>query len=133
MLGFTLARAGRFDEGFALLSRYNGEARAHYDLARMLRHMNQPQPARRHAALAVEKDPSLAEARSLLAELDGKAPPPSKPVKTAGYTAPAPVTRAPEGVPAEGSETTPRPIRLPPLPVVPIHSRGDSGASATGG
>jgi tetratricopeptide (TPR) repeat protein len=112
-LGYTLGRAGRLDEALAMLGRAEGEAKAHYDLARLLRHMNQPDLARRQAELAVQKDPRLPEARELLAALVGQppapAPAPAGPVRTVSYTAekPAPVEPAPPGAMPEMVPATP--------------------------
>jgi Flp pilus assembly protein TadD len=79
-LGYGLARAGRYDEALVSFQRVNGEGRAHYKLARMLQHLGQTDLARRHLELALEKDPRMAEAQSLLRELDGQG------VKPAGYS-----------------------------------------------
>jgi tetratricopeptide (TPR) repeat protein len=69
-LGFTLARAGRYEEAFLALARHNSEAQAHYDLARMLFHQKQLAAARQEAGLAVQLNPALAAANELLAEID---------------------------------------------------------------
>jgi hypothetical protein len=116
-LGFVLARAGRYDEGFAVLCRHNSEAQAHYDLARMLKYMNQPELARARALLALEKDPSLAVAKTFLAELDS--PPAARPdgLQTSEYTQSA---RAAPQQTAPGNGAIIRPIPLPPLPVVSL-------------
>jgi tetratricopeptide (TPR) repeat protein len=79
-LGYGLARVGQYDEALACFQRVNGEGRAHYKLARMLQHLGENDLARRHLELALEKDPRLADAQSLLRELDGQG------VKPAGYT-----------------------------------------------
>jgi tetratricopeptide (TPR) repeat protein len=79
-LGYGLARAGRYDEALESFERVNGEGRAHYKLARMLQHLGQNDLARRHLELALEKDPRLAEAQSLMREIDGQG------VRPAGYT-----------------------------------------------
>jgi tetratricopeptide (TPR) repeat protein len=83
-LGYGLARAGRYDDALACFERVNGEGRAHYKLARMLQHLGQNDLARRHLELALEKDPRLAEAQSLLREMDGQG------VKPADYTSVSP-------------------------------------------
>jgi tetratricopeptide (TPR) repeat protein len=137
--GYTLARAGKWEEALAMLTRVNGEARAHYDLARMLRHTNQPAKARAHAQAALTWDPNFREAQALLDELDGKAPRPQPVLQTnastkgrpdsgagTGATGPAPkiITPAP-ATPAKAgekqAESTGQPLRLPPLPV-PVSS-----------
>jgi tetratricopeptide (TPR) repeat protein len=72
-LGYALARAGRYDESLAVFERLQTEAEAHYNLARMLRHLNQMDPCRQHLQTALQKDPEMKPALDLLAELD--APP----------------------------------------------------------
>jgi hypothetical protein len=59
----------------------------------MQMHMNQEEAARHNLRLAVQADPRLEEARSLLAKLDGAG------VQQAGYQAAAPNQAAP-GSPA---------------------------------
>ena len=117
-LGFALARAGRYEESYLALARHNGEPKAHFDLARMLRHLNQPELARQQVALALQKDPSMADARALAAELDAKSAAAKADVQTASHSEP---------VGGDGGETAPattrkpgQPIRLPPLPVISL-------------
>ena len=55
---------------FECFRRIDGEARAHYNLARMLRHMKQDDLCWQQLQLAVQKDPKLQEARTLLAQMD---------------------------------------------------------------
>jgi tetratricopeptide (TPR) repeat protein len=125
-LGFALARAGRYDESYAALRRCSGEAKAHADLARMLRHLGQNELARRHATIAAYKDPSQKEARALLDELNGKAPAGQRgAIQTAGYNRPA--TATPGAEPGQVG-TTSRPIRIPPLPVISITRAPSEGA-----
>jgi tetratricopeptide (TPR) repeat protein len=156
--GYALARAGQWDEAIAILSRAQGPARAHYDVARMLRHLNQTTEARQHAQMAVSADPNLQVARDLLNDLDGKQPAPG-PIQTASYSETRPAapviqtaaTAATTDRPGlaqiitpgsmaaapsvEGglAGTTPQasspecssvPIRVPPLPIINIRSRG---------
>ena len=70
MLGNCLARAGAYQQAFECFRRIDGEARAHYNLARMLRHMKQDDLCWQQLQLAVQKDPKLQEARTLLAQMD---------------------------------------------------------------
>lgn len=65
-LGFGLARAGRYDEAFATFKNNEGEARAHYNLARMLNHLNRPEDCKKHLRLALQANPELADAEQLL-------------------------------------------------------------------
>jgi tetratricopeptide (TPR) repeat protein len=136
--GLTLARAGRWDEAYEVLRKVNGEARAHYDLARMLCHTEQLALARKHAEAAVAADPKFKEARTLLDEMDGKTPAPLVQtagltekvdchVKTAAATVPAGPATAPLPkiiTPGAGARSAARPILLPPLPVVDMNSPG---------
>jgi tetratricopeptide (TPR) repeat protein len=72
MLGYCLARTGRFDESIAVFTKAGGEAQAHFNLARMLHHMQQDELSKQHAQLALQKDPQLKEAAQLLVELSAK-------------------------------------------------------------
>jgi tetratricopeptide (TPR) repeat protein len=71
VLGYTLARAGRYQEGLMELGKYNGEATAHFLLARMLDHLNQPEMCKAQLKMALEKKPDLEDARKMLARLNG--------------------------------------------------------------
>ncbi len=125
-LGFTLARAGMYNDSFVVLSRQFGEATAHSDLARMLHHLNQPELARQQALLALTKDPSQQDARTLLASLEqrGAARQPAplaerkNEIQLVGYTEPAASRPSPaQPLPPE------RTIRVPPLPVIAIQTK----------
>jgi tetratricopeptide (TPR) repeat protein len=142
--GYTMARAGQWDEAFEVLKGVNGEARAHYDIARMLRQMNQMDQARAQARAALAADPKLREARTLLEQLDGKVPTPT--IQAAAHTVvrpdstpSAPAATTPAG-PARDLSTEPmpkiitpdipratvgKPIPLPPLPVIDLRSAGE--------
>jgi tetratricopeptide (TPR) repeat protein len=87
MRGYCLARMGRYDESFAWFKQTVGEAQAHYNVARMLHHIGQEEPCRRHLALALQADPNLSDARQLTAELNA-------PVRPAGAS-PSPEVDAP--------------------------------------
>jgi tetratricopeptide (TPR) repeat protein len=67
---YALARVGRYDESFAAFRSVVGEARAHYNLARMLQHNHQELACRQHLQQALQADPDLAPARALLVELN---------------------------------------------------------------
>lgn len=96
--GYALARAGQWEEAYGVLSRVNGAARAHYDLARMLAHVQKADDARQHAQAALAMDPNLNGARDLLSELDGKSPS-GLTIETVNYSAPAaPEARAPSPI-----------------------------------
>jgi len=72
--GLALARAGRIDESFAVLSKVQGKAEAHYKIARMLEHLRQPEQSKHHLQLALQLKPDLAPAREMLAHLEGGPP-----------------------------------------------------------
>jgi hypothetical protein len=73
-LGFCLARAGRWDEAFAAMTRVMPEAQARYNVAAVLLHVNQPEASRQQLQLALRADPAHADARDFLAELDQSHP-----------------------------------------------------------
>lgn len=152
-LGYTLGRAGQVPEALAVLAQVHGEAKANYDLARLMRHMNQLPTAKQLAAAAVAKDPNLPGAKQLVAELNGQATPAPAPaaVHAASYTKPAEPTKAapaptiiqatttarmggePETSPVvtaaatvsanQGEVLVGKPIKMPPLPVTNTRKR----------
>jgi tetratricopeptide (TPR) repeat protein len=71
-LGYCLARAGRYEESLASFTKTDGEAKAHYNLARMLHHLDQDDLCREHLQQAVRKDPYLTSAREMLVQLDNR-------------------------------------------------------------
>jgi tetratricopeptide (TPR) repeat protein len=68
--GFTLARAGRPDDAVVCLGRVMHKADAHYNVARMLQHMKQPELCKQHLQIALQTNPGLAGAQQMLAQLD---------------------------------------------------------------
>jgi tetratricopeptide (TPR) repeat protein len=75
--GLCLARAGHLDESFKVLAKLEGVAEAHYDLARMLHHLDQDQASKEHLRRALAQKPEHLEAQQLLEELESKAADPS--------------------------------------------------------
>jgi tetratricopeptide (TPR) repeat protein len=71
-LGYCLARSGRIDEALAVFRKTVGEAKAHYNVARMLHHMNQDDLSRQQLDMALRADPHLIEARNMLVQLSAK-------------------------------------------------------------
>jgi tetratricopeptide (TPR) repeat protein len=65
MRGHCLARMGRYDESIAWFSKTVGEAQAHYNVARMLQHVQQGDACKSHLAKALEINPDHAEAREM--------------------------------------------------------------------
>jgi tetratricopeptide (TPR) repeat protein len=65
-VGWGLARAGRFEESFEHFRQTVGEARAHYNLARMSKHLGDQGRCRQHLQAALQIDPHFADAQQLL-------------------------------------------------------------------
>lgn len=78
-MAFCLARAGKWDEGFAVMCQVMPEAQARYLMARVLEHQKQPEASRMQLQLALKADPAYAPARDFLAELDETALPAGRP------------------------------------------------------
>jgi tetratricopeptide (TPR) repeat protein len=68
--GYCLARAGHYDESYTYLAKVQGQAKAHYSVARMLYQMRRDQECKAHLQMALEAKPDFAPARQLLAEMD---------------------------------------------------------------
>ncbi len=73
-LGFTLAYMGQIDQGKALLTRAQGSALAHYNVARVLIQQNHIEQARQFLSIALRENAQLAEARELLNRLENPTP-----------------------------------------------------------
>ena len=73
-MGFCLARAGRWEEGYKTLCQIMSEPQARYNMARVLEHQNRPDASRQQLQLALQADPSYAPAKEFLAELDQSEP-----------------------------------------------------------
>ena len=122
-LGWTQARAGRFDESLATFRKVYDEPEAHYQLALMLEHLGQKDLCRQHLQAALQ-DPHMDQAKALLAKLDA---PPADEVQPAAYvTSAKPPTGAGSGDPAptavaadEGAPAA-KGVLLPPPPHIPI-------------
>lgn len=69
-LGFCLGRAGRFEESYTCFLREMGEAKAHYNVARMLHHVKREAECRQHLELALKANPQYQDARTLLAQVE---------------------------------------------------------------
>jgi tetratricopeptide (TPR) repeat protein len=70
-LGLCLARSGRVEESVACLTKVQGAAQAHYNVARMLERLNQPDKSKEHLRLALKAKPDLSAAQEMLARLEG--------------------------------------------------------------
>ena len=69
-LGFTFARTGQTEQSMVLLARSMGLASAHYNVGRMLLHLQRTEEGMDHIRQAVQLNPNLAGARQLLGEQD---------------------------------------------------------------
>jgi tetratricopeptide (TPR) repeat protein len=69
--GFCLAWAGRPGEAAQVLCRAMNKADAHYNVARMMARMNQPEVSRQYLQVALAERPTHQGALTLLAQLDG--------------------------------------------------------------
>jgi len=88
LLGYCLARAGRSEEALNVFRKSVGDGEAHYNLARMLLHMNHEAEARQHLQAATQAKPACEAAQRMLAQLDaGK--PVDAPLIPAGFETPA--------------------------------------------
>jgi len=85
VLGFCLARAGRYEQSLAYFSRVVGEARAHFNVGRMMMHNGEKDAARQQLELALQREPNLTEARELLAQLNRPQNRPAQSVVPAQY------------------------------------------------
>ena len=108
-LGFTLARAGRYEEGYAWLNKSMRETDARYNLSMMMAHNGDADKAREQLHVTLKADPTFKPAADLLASL------------TAGETSAAPA--AAPIIRTAGYEASPEPARPPlsprPMPVIP--------------
>jgi tetratricopeptide (TPR) repeat protein len=69
-LGYCQARAGHYEQALATLTKLDGDAQAHYDLARMAHHVNEDEVSKRHLHEALNANPEMGSARQLLAVLE---------------------------------------------------------------
>lgn len=120
-LGFTLARAGRYEEGYAWLSRSMRETEARYNLAMMMLHNNHQDQAKQQLQFALQVDPQHKSSVDQLAALTNSGTPPimtkiESGVRTVNYeepVAPAPVKpKAPRPIPEPIPTVPPEPLPL---------------------
>jgi tetratricopeptide (TPR) repeat protein len=69
-LGFCHARAGHIQDSLDTLSKIMSAAEAHYNVARMLHHMNQDDQCRQFLARALQLNPDFAAARTMLGHMN---------------------------------------------------------------
>lgn len=134
MLGHTLSRTGRYQESLNVFARLFGEAKAYYNVARMLQHLNQPELSKQYLQVAVQKDPNLEPAKKMLAEAEGR---PQGGVQAASYADPAspppPVSppAGPDGARAPAAGGNPPPARTTVTPPPPISFRPEKSGGDT--
>jgi tetratricopeptide (TPR) repeat protein len=104
-LGLTLARAGRYDEGYEWLAKLMREADARYNLAMMMLHNGDAERARAELDRCLKVDPNFAPAAAQLSALAAENAP--RPV------APVTLPVAPAG-PAAGGVEELAPVQLGP-------------------
>ncbi len=78
-LGWMQARVGRYDDSLTTFRKVHDVAEAHYRLALMLDHLNQPELCKQQLLAALEKDPHQERARTLLAKVEETPAAPSSP------------------------------------------------------
>jgi tetratricopeptide (TPR) repeat protein len=103
-LGFTLARAGRYPEGYEWLSRSMREPDARFNLAKMMIHNGEVEKARAELRLCLKADPEMKAAGDLLSALANGLP-------QSGNVLPEPSNALP--LP---NSVAPQPNSVPPLP-----------------
>ncbi len=68
--GFTLARAGKFDEGYQYFSTIMNPSDAAFQIAQMAKHVGDTQRSRHFASFALQHNPGNQQAQELLTKLD---------------------------------------------------------------
>jgi tetratricopeptide (TPR) repeat protein len=84
-LGFTLARAGRYTEGYEWLNRSMREPEARYNLAMMMVHNGDLDKAKMELRLALRADPNFQAAGERLASLQKAEPNGGSDIRTVGH------------------------------------------------
>lgn len=107
-LGFTLARGGRYEEGYAWLSRSMRETEARYNLAMMMVHNGHGDQAKQQLQFALQVDQNFRPATDALAAIAN------------GQQNVAPLPNVDSGIRTVNYEqptATPRPLTPRPIPV----------------
>lgn len=68
--GFTLARAGRYEEGYQYFSKIMNPSEAAFQMAQMARHVGDVERSRQFAGFALQQNPTNTQAQQFLAQLD---------------------------------------------------------------
>ena len=137
----VMVELGRTDEAYKQLAAINSEAVAHYNLAYLLEQKGQNGPAILHLQQAISRDPSLAPAHEMLAQLTG--PPQGQtpegdpqgqsrlaavPVSTPVYRQPSDVQWPPTQPPTGYSQYAPSPSDQTPADQSPANATGSGGS-----
>jgi Tfp pilus assembly protein PilF len=72
--GLALARAGRFDESYDVMSKCMSESEARFNVARMLKHVGQPEACLQQLSLSLRANPNFAPAQELLDAMNRPSP-----------------------------------------------------------
>lgn len=72
-LAFSLARNGRYAESLVCFKKSVGEAKAYYNVARVLHYAKEDEASKQHLRKALEVDPNLEPAKRFLAQLEAPA------------------------------------------------------------
>jgi tetratricopeptide (TPR) repeat protein len=96
LIGFTLARGGRYEDALNALVKCMPEPEARYNLARMMQHNNQGDASQVQLRLAAQMEPAFEPARTAVASM---APPADSGIRQASYQAPAQPASPPASLP----------------------------------
>ena len=84
-LGFTLARAGRYSEGFEWLSRSMKEEEARFNVAQMMIHNGDIEKAKMELRLSLKANPNFKAAGDQLTAIMNPNAPPGTDIRTVGH------------------------------------------------
>jgi tetratricopeptide (TPR) repeat protein len=101
-LGHVYARSGHNEEALSCFRRFQGEAGAHFTLARMLDHLGKTEQAKEQLRLALHTDPHFLPAVTMLDQLEGGD---SHVIRPPGGAAPTPPSK-PKAVVGDNSDPT---------------------------
>ncbi|MBL8823360.1 MAG: hypothetical protein JNJ77_12280 [Planctomycetia bacterium] len=68
--GFTLARAGRYEEGYQYFSKIMNPSEAALQMAQMAKHVGDSERSRQYAGFALQQNPTNTQAQQFMAQLD---------------------------------------------------------------
>jgi len=136
-LGLMLARQGKADEAVPWLKRGMREADARYNIARMMRHIDNVEESDRQLRLALEAEPAHPAALAMIEEGNApSAPPASETIKLATHVSSAPPSPLPAASPLRiivdppATFAPPAPDALPQRPAVAAPTRKETAKPA---